>query len=126
MIFEHFAINVNNVDAVVKWYVSHLGLKVVSQQRELPFMTFLADSGDRVIMEIYQRSDALMTNFATQHQLTFHVAFVSEDAQLDSDRLQAAGATFVEEVCKEDGSHLVMLRDPWGMPLQLCERAQKF
>ncbi len=126
MIFEHFAINVNNVDAVVKWYVSHLGLKVVSQQKELPFMTFLADSGDRVIMELYQRVDAMMTNFTTQHQLTFHVAFVSENAQKDRDRLEVEGANFIEEVRKEDGSHLVMLRDPWGMPLQLCERAQKF
>ncbi len=126
MIFEHFAINVNNVDAVVKWYVSHLGLKVVSQQKELPFMTFLADSSDRVIMELYQRADAMMTNFTTQHQLTFHVAFVSENAQKDRDRLEVEGANFIEEVRKEDGSHLVMLRDPWGMPLQLCERAQKF
>ena len=126
MIFEHFAINVNNVDAVVKWYVSHLGLKVVSQQKELPFMTFLADSGDRVIMELYQRADAMMTNFTIQHQLTFHLAFVSENAQKDRDRLEVEGATFIEEVRKEDGSHLVMLRDPWGMPLQLCERAQKF
>lgn len=126
MIFEHFAINVNNVYAVAKWYASQLGLKVVSQQKELPFMTFLADSGDRVIMELYQRPDAMMTNFETQHQLTFHVAFVSENARLDSDRLQSAGATFIEEVNKEDGSYLVMLRDPWGMPLQLCERAVKF
>ena len=126
MIFEHFAINVNNVDAVVKWYVLHLELNVVSQQKKSPFMTFLADSGGRVIMELYQRSDEMMTNFKTHHQLTFHVAFVSESAQLDSDRLQEAGASFIEEVRKEDGSHLVMMRDPWGMPLQLCERAVKF
>ena len=126
MVFEHFAINVNNVAAVVKWYCSHLGLKVVSQQKELPFMTFLADFGDRVIMELYQRSDALMTAFTAQHQLTFHVAFVSENAQLDSSRLQDEGAIFVEEVHKADGSHLVMLRDPCGMPLQLCERANMF
>jgi catechol-2,3-dioxygenase len=126
MIFEHFALNVNNVDAVVKWYVAHLGLKVTSQQKELPFMTFLADSGGRVVLELYQRPDAMMTNFTGQHQLTFHVAFVSENAQKDSDRLQAVGAAFVEEARKEDGSHLVMLRDPWGMPLQLCERAVKF
>ncbi len=126
MVFEHFALNVNNVDAVVKWYVSHLELKVVSQQKELPFMTFLGDSSNRVILELYQRSDEAMTNFATQHQLTFHVAFVSENAKKDSKRLQEHGATFVEEVRKEDGSHLVMLRDPWGMPLQLCQRTIKF
>ncbi len=37
MVFEHLALNVNNVAAVVKWYVSHLQLKVVRQQKELPF-----------------------------------------------------------------------------------------
>lgn len=126
MRFEHFAINVNNVAAVVKWYVAHLDLKVVQQQNEAPFMTFLADSSDRVILELYQRPDAMMMNFTQQHQLTFHVAFVSENAQGDSARLQQAGATFVEEVRKQDGSHLVMLRDPWGLPLQLCERRVKF
>lgn len=89
-------------------------------------MTFLADSGDRVIMELYQRPDALMTNFTGQHQLTFHLAFVSDNAKGDSARLLSEGATFIEEVHKEDGSHLVMLRDPWGMPLQLCERAVTF
>ena len=126
MIFEHFAINVNNVDAVVKWYATHLGLQIVSQQKVAPFMTFLADSGGRVILELYQRPDAMMTNFSGQHQLTFHVAFVSHNAQKDRERLEAQGAYFVEEVHKEDGSHLVMLRDPWGMPLQLCVRAVKF
>lgn len=126
MVFEHFALNVNNISAVVKWYVSHIELKVVSQQKELPFMTFLADSSNRVILEIYHRSDEIMTNFETQHPLTFHLAFVSENAESDRERLEAEGASFVEEVRKEDGSHLIMLRDPWGMPLQLCQRAVKF
>jgi catechol-2,3-dioxygenase len=126
MIFEHFALNVNNVSAVVNWYVSHVGLRVASQQKKLPFMTFLADSSDRVILEIYHRSDEMMTNFETQHPLTFHLAFVSENAQEDRERLEVEGATFVEEVRKKDGSHLIMLRDPWGMPLQLCQRTVKF
>jgi glyoxylase I family protein len=126
MVFEHFALNVNNVSAVVKWYVLHMELKVVSQQKELPFMTFLADSSDRVILELYQRSDEMMTNFVTQHPLTFHLAFVSENAQFDRERLEVERASFIEEVRKEDGSHLIMLRDPWGMPLQLCQRANKF
>ncbi len=126
MVFEHFAVNVNNVALVAKWYTANLQAKIAYQQKEAPFMTFLADSGGRVFLELYQRTDATMTNFNMQHPLTFHVAFVSENAQMDADRLIAQGASFVEEVHKEDGSHLVMLRDPWGMPLQLCERAVKF
>jgi len=61
-----------------------------------------------------------------QHQLTFHVAFVSENAQADKERLVAEGASYVEEMKKDDGSHLIMLRDPWGLPLQLCQRTKKF
>lgn len=126
MVFEHFALNVINVDNVVSWYAENLELKVVSQQHEPPFMTFLADSSDRVIMEIYHRPDETITVFAEKHPLTFHVAFVSENAQEDRLRLEEQGATFFEEVKKEDGSHLIMLRDPWGMPLQLCQRTVKF
>ncbi len=126
MIFEHFAINVTDIDARIAWYVAHLELKVVSAQKEPPFMNFLADSGGRVIMELYHRPDADITDFGTQHQLTFHVAFVSENAQADKERLVTEGASYVEEVKKADGSHLVMLRDPWGMPLQLCQRTKKF
>ncbi len=126
MIFEHFALNVVHIDEVVKWYIENLGLKVVARQNEPPFMTFLADSSGRVIMELYHRPDEMITDFAKQHPLTFHVAFVSENAQEDKIRLEKQGASFFEEVKKEDGSHLVMLRDPWGMPLQLCQRAVKF
>ena len=126
MIFEHFALNVNDVDSVVSWYVSYLDLSVVSAQKEPPFMIFLADSGGRVILELYHRPDETITDFADRHQLTFHVAFVSENAQADRERLVAEGASFVEEVRKDDGSHLVMLRDPWGMPLQLCQRTERF
>jgi len=124
MIFEHFALNIVNVDNVVSWYVKNIGLKVVSEQKEPPFMTFLADSSGRVIMEIYHRPDEAITEFSKQHPLTFHVAFVSENAHEDRSRLEVKGASFFEEVRKEDGSHLIMLRDPWGMPLQLCQRAQ--
>lgn len=126
MIFEHFAINVAEVKAVVAWYVDNLGLVITSEQVEPPFMTFLSDSTGRVIIELYHRPDETITQFSEQHPLTFHVAFVSENAKKDRSRLEKEKASFVEEVKKEDGTHLVMMRDPWGMPLQLCQRAQKF
>ncbi|WP_422082237.1 VOC family protein [Ulvibacterium sp.] len=126
MIFEHFALNVTRIDEIVPWYVEHLGLQVVSEQKGPLFMTFLADSSGRVIMELYHRPDETISDFSKQHPLTFHVAFVSENAEGDRIRLEGQGASFVEEVRKEDGSHLIMLRDPWGMPLQLCQRARKF
>jgi catechol-2,3-dioxygenase len=126
MVFEHFALNVSPIAEIVEWYVAHIGLTVVSEQKEPPFMTFLADSSGRVLLELYYRLEETITDFSEQHPLTFHVAFVSENAEADKERLIRMGASYLEEVKKEDGSHLVMLRDPWGMPLQLCQRTIKF
>ena len=126
MVFEHFALNVREIEKVVTWYSKHLDLTVVSEQEVSPYMTFLADSTGRVVLELYSREDADMKNFQEEHPLTFHVAFVSDNAKRDMERLIGVGATLFEEVHKPDGSHLVMLRDPWGMPLQLCQRAIKF
>jgi catechol 2,3-dioxygenase-like lactoylglutathione lyase family enzyme len=126
MVFEHFAVNVSDVKKVVRWYTTNLGLTVKSEQKEQPFMNFLADATGRVIIEFYHRPDAVITDFATEHPLAFHVAFVSENAQSDRERLEKQGALFVEEIKKEDGTHIIMLRDPFGMPLQLCQRAVPF
>ena len=38
----------------------------------------------------------------------------------------AAGATLLTEETLGDGSVLVMLRDPWGVALQICQRAKPF
>ncbi len=126
MVFEHIALNVKNVEDIKEWYVANVGLKVVSEQSQAPFMTFLEDSTGRVILELYHRPEEEITNFKTKHPLSFHMAFVSQNAEKDKTRLLDKGASFVEEITKEDGSHLVMLRDPWGMPLQLCHRAKPF
>lgn len=126
MVFEHIALNVKNVEDIRDWYVANVGLKVVSEQSQAPFMTFLEDSTGRVILELYHRPEEEITNFKTKHPLSFHMAFVSQNAEKDKTRLLDKGASYVEEITKEDGSHLVMLRDPWGMPLQLCHRAKPF
>ena len=125
MVFEHFALNITDIHKRVDWFVTHLGLTVVVGQENPPFMTFLADSTGRVMLELYQKPEEPLSNFEERHPATFHVAFVSDDAEADKQRLIAEGATLVEEV-KREGLHLVMLRDPWGMPLQLCKRAKKF
>jgi catechol 2,3-dioxygenase-like lactoylglutathione lyase family enzyme len=126
MVFEHFAVNVTDVKKVVHWYTTNLGLRIASEQKAPPFMTFLADATGRVIIEFYHRPDAVITDFVAADPLTFHVAFVSENAQIDRERLEKQGAVFIEEIVKEDGTHIVMLRDPFGMPLQLCQRAVRF
>ena len=123
MTFEHFALNVPDVPALVAWYREHLGLTIATAPGGATQTHFLADSSGRTIVEVYHNPAAPVLDFAATDPLVFHVAFVVADAPTEKDRLLAAGATLAQEVTAPDGSRLVMLRDPWGIAVQLCQRA---
>lgn len=122
MKFEHFALNVPDPIAQARWYVQHVGFKVARSRPDAPFTHFLADETGRVIVELYSNPKATIPDYAAQHPLVFHFAIVSTDARADSARLQKAGATLFLEEPQPDGSMLIMMRDPWNVPLQLCQR----
>lgn len=122
MKLEHFALNVVDPVAMAKWYVEHTGLRIVRQVEEAPYTHFLADSSGTILLEIYNNPPDQVPPYSTMDPLLVHVAFVSLDPEADKIALLAAGATLVEELHFDDGSHLIMLRDPWGLALQLCKR----
>lgn len=122
MKFEHFALNVPDAAAQARWYVQHLGFKVVRSRADAPFTHFLADDTGRVVVEFYTNPKAAIPDYATQHPLIFHFAVVAVDAKAECQRLQQAGATLFLEEPQPDGSMLIMMRDPWNVPLQLCQR----
>ena len=125
MKFEHFAINVPDARAQAAWWVQNLGLTVARKREDAPYTHFLADETGRVIVELYSNPTAAYPDYAKQHQLVFHVAFVSTGTKADRARLEKAGATFIIEETP-DGSSLVMMRDPWGVALQFCQRSKPF
>jgi len=122
MKLEHFALNVEDPIAMSKWYTKNLGLKVVRQMDKSPFMTFLSDNSGRIMIEIYKNPAVEVPLYRTMNPLLVHIAFVSEAPEEDKSRLLGAGATIESEQHLEDGSHLIMLRDPWGLSIQLCKR----
>ena len=126
MLFEHFALNVPDVRATAAWYVAHLGLKVVRARPDAPFTQFLADGTGRVFLELYTNPTDPIPVYPDQHPLRLHFAFAVAEAKAERTRLQQAGATLVVEETLPDGTLLIMLRDPWGVPVQLCQRAQPF
>ncbi|SHF98979.1 Catechol 2,3-dioxygenase [Fodinibius roseus] len=123
MKIEHFAMNVNEPLAMADWYVAYLGLEVVKQETEPPYMTFLADDSGRVMIEIYQNPADQVPDYHNRDPLIMHLALVSEEPAADKKRLIEAGAEEISDEILEDGSHLVMLRDPWGLAIQLCKRS---
>jgi len=126
MKFEHFALNVPDARAHAQWYVRHAGLKIARSRADAPFTHFLADDTGRVIVELYSNPKAAYPDYANQHPLVFHFALVAGDAQAERRRFEQAGAKLFLEEPQPDGTQLIMMRDPWGVALQLCQRTQPF
>ena len=122
MKLEHLALNVIDPVAMAAWYVEHFGMKTVRQKSDAPYTHFLADSTGMILLEIYNNPPDQVPPCAEMDPLVLHIAFVSVDPEADKVALLAAGAILVDELRFDDGSHLVMLRDPWGLAIQLCKR----
>jgi catechol 2,3-dioxygenase-like lactoylglutathione lyase family enzyme len=121
---EHFAINVADPVAMADWYEKNLGLKVVKKVAGNHNTHFLGDYSGSVMIEIYNNPPNQVPDYSVMNPLIMHLAFVSEDPTADKEGLLNVGATFVEEVHLPDGSHLVMMRDPWGLSIQFCKRGR--
>lgn len=124
MKIEHFAFNVSDPVAVAAWYTENLDMQVTRSLDKAPFTHFLADSSGAVMIEIYNNPVDQVPPYEAMNPLLLHLAFVSNEPEADRGRLESAGASFVDEVRLRDGSHLVMMRDPWGLAIQLCKRGE--
>ncbi len=123
MKIEHTAYQVADPVSVARWYVTHLGMTVKRSQTQPPFMHFVADEGDTVMLEFYNNPAVEVPDYRALHPLVYHLAFKTDDVKGTRGRLLAAGATPEGEVTVTPaGDELAMLRDPWGLPLQLLKR----
>ena len=86
---------------------------------------FLADATGRLIFEFYTNPAEAIPDYAQMHPATMHLAFYVSDVPGAITKLTAAGATiFSGYETAESGDEMAMLRDPWGIPLQLMKRAE--
>jgi glyoxylase I family protein len=106
------------------WYTKHLGFEIVRRVTTTPYTHFLRESGGAVMLEVYHNPPDQVPSYSQMNPLLLHLAFVSADPEADKSALLAAGATLVKDEHLTDGSHLVMMRDPWGLAIQLCKRGQ--
>ena len=126
MKFEHVALNVPEARAMVRWYGENLGLKVVRKVDDDRHIHFLGDDTGRVFLELYSNPVAPYPDYAAMNPQVLHVAFYAPDAGAVQQRLVAAGAKPFSDDTLEDGTRLIMVRCPWGVPLQLAQRAKPF
>lgn len=124
MKIEHFAYQVEDPAAVADWYGENLGF-TVKRGADAPVpVRFLADESGEVMLEIYNNPKVTTPDYSSMDPLILHLAFVCADVPGAIARLTDAGATLVLTENTPAGDELAMLRDPWGLAIQLCRRAQ--
>jgi glyoxylase I family protein len=123
MKIEHVALYVSEPGAVARWYSDHLGLSVVRSSGAPAYTHFLADSAGATVLEI-QTGALPVPDYAALDPTLLHLALAADDVAATRRRLLAAGASAVGEITTlASGDELAMLRDPWGLALQLVRRA---
>jgi len=124
MNIEHVAYNVADPHAMARWYVENLGLRIVRQSDQPIPGYFLAD-GRGMVIEIYRNPAGALLDSRSLAPLTLHLALSCDDVPALRRKLLAAGAQADGEVaCTDDGNQLAVVRDPWGLTLQLVRRAK--
>ncbi len=123
MRIEHFGYQVADPAAVARWYIEHFGF-VIKRSADAPVpVRFLADCSGQVMLEIYNNPKVPVPDYASMDPLTLHIAFVCEDVPATVKQCVDAGATIVSDPEKLDnGDELAMLRDPWGLCIQMAKR----
>ena len=123
MRLEHVALQVAEPAKMAWWYCEHLGMRIVQQVGDGCF--FIVDSAGQGMLEIYHNPAEPVPDYASRSPFELHVAFWSDDVQGDCARLVAAGATVFREPDDPAAAfQQAILRDPWGLPLQLIKRAK--
>ena len=114
--------SVKDPAGMAAWHCKNLGLNVASTNG---VGWFLADDVGHTMLEIYTCPSAAVPDYAAMDPLVLHLAFISEDVEADHRRLMAAGASPCGEPSSDpSGDAFAMLRDPWGLPIQLVKRSK--
>lgn len=123
MRIEHIGLQVADPAAVADWYIMHLGFTCKRSGDSPVPVRFIADDSGRVMLEVYNNPTVQAPDYAAMDPLLLHVAFVCEDVAGTMARLLTAGATVASPPqVIPTGDEIAMLRDPWGLAIQLVRR----
>lgn len=123
-VMEHTAIDVADPAAVADWWVKNLGFEITMQKEDTTHTTFIVDKTGKIAVELYRAPDGTTPpDYKAMRPLQLHFAFLSKDVEADIARLTAAGATLLVHE-KISGFNGAMLKDPYGISIQLVKRAK--
>ncbi len=121
---EHLEFNVSDTHKKAEWYEKNLGMKVMREGGAPTFNMFISDPEHNMMMELNQNKDYPVLDFWKISHMAFHFAFMVDDIQAAKKNLIAGGAQLVDDITKTPGGdYVMMMRDPWGEPIQIVHRA---
>ncbi len=121
---EHIAFNVPDPPAMVRWYCTQFGMRIVREGGAPTYGSFIADAGGHSMLELYHHADVPVMDFAALDPASLHLAFAVDAIEAVHDALLVSGAVSVAGIATTpSGDRVAMLRDPWKIPLQLVQRA---
>ena len=124
MTIEHIGLQVSDPIELADWYCANLGFTVRRSQDDPWPVRFIADSAGGGMIEIYRNPSLDVPDYSKIPPLHLHIALTCADVDDTYDRLLAAGATPASPPGTTPvGDRLAILRDPWGISVQLCKRA---
>ncbi len=118
MKLEHVAFDVPEPEKLITWWCEHLGFR-----RSAPGSAFIIDDSGTMGLEFYNSGETpAKPDYAQAHAMSMHIALLSDDVRADAERLAAAGGTIETLKLDTPDFHMAIVRDPWGLPIQLCKR----
>jgi catechol 2,3-dioxygenase-like lactoylglutathione lyase family enzyme len=122
---EHLAFNVSDPQRMTNWYIENLGMKIVREDTSPNYTSFFTGENRNMMLELFNNAAYPMLNMKTINHRSMHVAFIVDDVLTIRNALIAAGATLAEDIkISGEGDEILMLRDPWGVPIQCVKRGK--
>lgn len=120
---EHIAFNVVDPQRMTNWYFENLGMKIVREDTLSNYTSFSSHENKNMLVELFHNKTYPLLDTNTMNILAMHIAFTSNDLRTTRNALIAAGAVLVEDVrTSGDGDEILLLKDPWGVPIQFVKR----
>jgi hypothetical protein len=127
MKIEHIGILVTAPISIGNWYNEHLGLKIIRQLgTDDDGVTFLQDKETEIVIEFAKLKEIAVVDFNNFDPLQLHIAIECDDPLNLSSKLEKVGATFIGESARADAKNeRILVKDPWGITIQLINRKNK-
>lgn len=127
MRIEHIGFLVSEPISIGNWYKEYLNLKIIkSFGNNEEGAVFLKDAKTGTILEFGKFKETLNFNYNELKPLQIHIAIECQDPLELAKKLESAGAMIIGESPKaEVKNERILVKDPWGITIQLINRINK-